>query len=190
MPKQIIQFKLLVVTPADVSHEMHIIQEAVESINQMYGVINNADIKIQYWSFDNPKQKFSEFDAVIAVFWTQLGTSDKDSISNMKKEFELHMDSPNSIFLYFSECQESPLQTDSDQYKQISKFKSQYIKMSNCYTYNTLESFKRHVVNQLTLYFVEQLHTLQIPSEPKMSDLKLMGVKEDQIVETPKLFKH
>lgn len=190
MPKQITQFKLLVVTPPDVINEMKIIQDTVESLNQMYGMINNADIKIQYWSFDNPNQNFSEFDAVIAVFWTQFGTSDADLLHNIKAEIEAHVDNLDSFFLYFSDCMVSPLQTDSDQYKQILNFKSKYMKLSNCYTYNALESFKRLVVNQLTLYFVEQLNTLQISSESKMSDFKIVGVIEDQIIETPKLFRH
>ncbi|GAU79302.1 hypothetical protein [Fusibacter sp. 3D3] len=190
MPKQITQFKLLIVTPADVMDERNLIQETVEMLNQMYGMINNADIKIQYWAFEHPNQTFAEFDAVIAVFWTQFGTSVEDRIDHVKAEIEAHMAHPEQFFLYFSERQVSPLQTDSDPYRQVLKFKSKYIKMSNCWTYNTLDTFKRLVSNQLTLYFVAQLNTLQIASEPKMSALRIVGVIEDQIIETPKIFRH
>ncbi|MBF4691540.1 hypothetical protein [Fusibacter ferrireducens] len=190
MPKQITQFKLLVVTPADVIHEMKIIQETVESLNQMYGMINHADIKIQYWSFDKPNQNFVAFDAVIAVFWTQLGSSDQDQIDRIKTEIEAYLNHTDSFFLYFSACQASPLQIDSDQYRQILKFKSKHVEGIQYQTYSDLENFRRLVMNQLTLYFVAQLKGLQSSLEPKQSDLKIIAVIEDQIVETPKLFRH
>jgi hypothetical protein len=193
MAKQITEYELLISCPSDVKEELRIINETVETFNQLFGTINNAKIVTKHWSKDSypqsggkPQKLLNEqfvlgCDAAVAVFWTRFGTPTDEYGSGTEEEIEELIKSGKQVFLYFSDCVVSPSQVDNEQYEKVKAFRSKYKDRGLFGIYSSIEIFKKDFLNHLTLYFVNLLQNSKEKQVTYRSNISIKGVSEGKV---------
>lgn len=196
MPKNVIQYDLLISCPSDVEDELAIINETVEDFNRMFGSANNIQVITKHWSKDSYPQSGgspqsllnSQFifdcDAALAVFWTRFGTPTEEYSSGTEEEIEELIKSGKQVFLYFSDRPTNPSSLDSKQYKKVAEFRKKYSSQGIYHPYSDLAVFKKDLLNHLTLYFLK-LITNENAEKDKInrSKLSVKGTLNGKITE-------
>ena len=162
--EQVNVLNYLISCPSDVTEEVKIIYNVIESFNNTVGFENNIIIRPLHWSkniFPDSGRKAQDIintqivakcDGVIAVFWTKFGSPTDTYDSGTEEEIELMLQSGKHIMLYFSNNQISPAQLakNIDQYKKVEAFKERYKNKGIYDLYNTIqefqEKFNRHIL--------------------------------------------
>lgn len=155
MPKNVVQYSLLISCPSDVKEELAMINETVEDFNRMFGSTNNIQVITKHWSKDSYPQSGgspqnllnSQFifdcDAALAVFWTRFGTPTEEYGSGTEEEIEELIKSGKQVFLYFSDRPTNPSSLDSEQYKKVTEFRKKYSNQGIYHPYSDLANFKK-----------------------------------------------
>ena len=196
MPKNVIQYDLLISCPSDVKEELAMINETVEDFNRMFGSANNIQVITKHWSKDSypqsggPPQNLlnSQFifdcDAAVAVFWTRFGTPTEEYGSGTEEEIEELIKSGKQVFLYFSDRPTNPSALDSKQYNKVTEFRKKYSSQGIYHSYSDLATFKKDLLNHLTLYFLKLItHENAEKDETNRSKLSVKGTLNGRITE-------
>lgn len=164
------EFTLLISCPSDVNDEFKIIRETVDVFNSSIGRVNDAKIGLSHWSKDSypqsggqPQKLLNEqfvltCDAAVAVFWTRFGTPTDEYGSGTEEEIEELIKSGKQVFLYFSDRLVNPSTIDREQYDKVTAFKDRYKERGIYGTYSDLDTFKRNLLNHLTLHFAQKMN--------------------------------
>ena len=93
MPKNVIQYDLLISCPGDIKEEKEVIQKAVSQFNELYSDVLNIAIRTRDWKHSsfpqsgNKPQKLlnnqfvNDCDAAVAIFWSRFGFDCKNEYS-------------------------------------------------------------------------------------------------------------
>ena len=113
MPKNIIQYNLLISCPDDVHEKIEVIEKAVKKFNDQFSDILGIYIRTKHWLKDSYPQsggkpqellnkRFKDCDACIAIFGTKFGTPTDKYGSGTEEEIENMLSSGKQVFVYFS----------------------------------------------------------------------------------------
>lgn len=191
MPKGIMQYKLLISCPRDVTKEVKIIQNVVLQFNKMFSDTLGIHIETKYWRKDSypqsggkpqallNKQIVNDCDAVVAIFWTRFGTPTDEYGSGTEEEVERMLSLGKQVFMYFSEKPISPAQKEDEEYRKIQEFRARYKDQGIYFTYSSDAKFKQLFFAHLTKHFLSKgsMEEVSIARQPK---LKIVGINQDK----------
>jgi len=180
MPREIIQYDLLISCPGDVSDEIKAIEEIVKSFNITYSDVLGLSIQVKHWSYSsypesggNPqallnKQFIEKCDAAVAIFWTRFGTPTDEYGSGTEEEIELMIKAGKQVFLYFSDAPVSLSIVDKGQRDRIETFKERYRDRGIFWTYYTVDEFSKLFKAHLDFHFLtlKKVTELSIAKSP------------------------
>ena len=148
-------YRILLASPGDVGEE----RDAVEAELVSWGRLRSGDtgvlLQAVRWETDvmpelgdRPqaiinRQIGDACDAVIAIFWTRLGTSTGVAVSGSVEEIERAVKAGKQVLLYFSRRPVDPSQIDHDQHKALGAFKQDYLKLGIAREFASVDEFRR-----------------------------------------------
>ena len=193
MPRNIIQYDLLISCPGDIQDEIDLINKSVDKFNQQFSEALGISIRTRHWSKSSYSQSgnkpqnilneqfVNDCDAAVAIFWTRFGTPTDNFGSGTEEEIENMLSSHKQVFMYFCEKPIAPAEMNTDGYSKIQEFKKRYQDLGLYFTYNTNEKFESLFFAHLTEYFISQKRISAMDSS--RPDLNVMGLCESNISE-------
>jgi hypothetical protein len=196
MPRQVVEYTLLISCPGDIKSEIGLIQEAVEEFNTLYTDTIGITIRTKHWSKnafaesgDKPqnllnKQFVFGCDAAVAVFWSRFGTPTDEYESGTEEEIEHMLKTGKQIFMYFSDVPMPPSMQNPGQYDKVKRFKEKYRDKGLYFEYTSTDMFRKLFYAHLSQYFLslKKIDELQSNNKPI---LKLKCI--DKVVPEEKL---
>lgn len=191
MPKNVVQYDLLISCPGDIINEISIIEDAVSQFNTLFSDALGISVRIKHWrknsyaqSGGKPQKLLNEqfvngCDAAVAILWTRFGTPTDEYGSGTEEEVEIMLSSRKQVFMYFSDKPLSPSQMNEDGYKKIQAFRDKYKDRGIYFTYSSDEEFKSLFFAQLSQYFLSEKRVAEVKGE-RHSKLKIVGIDQGQ----------
>lgn len=168
MPKNIVQYDLLISCPGDIKNEISIIEDAVSQFNTQFSNALGINIRTKYWqknsypqSGGKPQALLNEqfvnaCDAAVAILWTHFGTPTDNFGSGTEEEVEIMLSSGKQVFMYFSDKPMPPSKVDEESYKKVQAFRDKYKDQGIYFTYSSDEEFKNLFFAHLSQYVLSE----------------------------------
>lgn len=191
MPKNIVQYDLLISCPGDITDEIQIIDDAVAQFNTQFSDALGISIRTKHWrknsyaqSGGKPQELLNEqfvndCDAAVAILWTRFGTPTDEYGSGTEEEVEIMRSSGKQVFMYFSDKSIPPSQLNSDEYRRVLAFREKYKDEGIYFSYSSNDEFKSLFFAHLSLHFLSEKKVAEINGE-RHSILKLVGIDRHQ----------
>ena len=191
MPKNIVQYDLLISCPGDITNEINIIEDAVSQFNTQFSDTLGISIRTKHWrknsyaqSGGKPqallnKQFVNDCDAAVAILWTRFGTPTDEYGSGTEEEVEIMLSSGKQVFMYCSDKPLSPTQMNEESYKKVQAFRNKYIDRGVYFTYSSDEEFKTLFFAHLSQHFLSEKRVAEVKGE-RHSELKIVGIDQTQ----------
>lgn len=169
MPKTIIEYKCLLISPGDVEHERDALTKLAINWNAQIGQALNAKVDLVKWeSHGTPemggeaqsilnKQLVDNCDFGVAVFWSRLGTPTENYDSGSVEELRKLMDRGARVLIYFSKQSIPQESLNTEQYNKLQEFKEEIQKEGLLGEYNDVPHLREQVQLHLTSVIVELL---------------------------------
>jgi hypothetical protein len=164
MTKQAIQLKVFVASPSDIKDERVIIGEVLDDINKIFSPRFGLEFDLVKWEMDTypgigddaqsviNNQIGDDYDVLVGIFWTRIGTATKRSVSGTVEEimraYQRAKEMPDRIQLmvYFRNSPISPDDIDGNQISQVHQFKKKISELGvYWWPYNSIRDFERHI---------------------------------------------
>ena len=171
MPKNIVQYDLLISCPGDITSEIPVIEDAVSQFNTQFSDALGISIRTKHWRKNSYAQSggkpqallneqfVNDCDAAVAILWTRFGTPTDEYGSGTEEEVEIMLSSGKQVFMYFSDKPLSPSQMNGESYKKVQAFRDKYKDRGIYFTYSTDEEFRTMFFAHLSQYFLRQSRT-------------------------------
>jgi nucleoside 2-deoxyribosyltransferase len=191
MPKNIVQYDLLISCPGDIKNEISIIEDAVSQFNTQFSNALGINIRTKYWqknsypqSGGKPQALLNEqfvnaCDAAVAILWTRFGTPTDNFDSGTEEEVEIMLSSGKQVFMYFSDKPMPPSKVDEESYKKVQAFRDKYKDQGIYFTYSSDEEFKNLFFAHLSQYFLSEKRVAEVKEE-RHSELKVVGIDQNR----------
>lgn len=191
MPKNVIQYDLLISCPGDIISEINIIEDAVSQFNTQFSDALGISVRTKHWhknSYAQPggkpqtllnEQFVNDCDAAVAILWTRFGTPTDKYGSGTEEEVEIMLSSGKQVFMYFSDKPISPSQMSDKGYKKVQAFRDKYKDRGIYFTYSSDEEFKTLFFAHLSQYFLSEKRVAEVKGE-RHSELKIVGIDQTQ----------
>lgn len=193
MPKNVVQYDLLISCPGDITTEISIIEDAVSQFNTQFSDALGISVRTKHWQKNSyaqsggkpqtllNKQFVNECDAAVAILWTRFGTPTDEYGSGTEEEIEIMLSSGKQVFMYFSDKPLSPSQMNEESYKKVQAFRDKYKDRGIYFTYSSDEEFKTLFFAHLSQYFLSEKRVAEVKGE-RHSKLKIVGIDKIQHV--------
>ena len=191
MPKNVIQYDLLISCPGDIENEIKIIDDAVSQFNTQFSDALGISIRTKHWRKNSYAQSggkpqallneqfVNDCDAAVAILWTRFGTPTDEYGSGTEEEVEIMLSSGKQVFMYFSDKPLSPSQMNEESYKKVQAFREKYKDRGIYFTYSTDEEFKTLFFAHLSQYFLSEKRVAEVKGK-RHSELKIVGIDQTQ----------
>ena len=191
MPKNIVQYDLLVSCPGDITSEISIIDDAVSQFNTQFSDALGISIRTKHWRKNSYAQSggkpqallneqfVNDCDAAVAILWTRFGTPTDEYDSGTEEEVEIMLSSGKQVFMYFSDKPISPSQMNEDSYKKVQTFRDKYKDRGIYFTYSSDDEFKKLFFAHLSQHFLSEKRVAEVKGE-RHSELKIVGIDQNQ----------
>ena len=191
MPKNIVQYDLLISCPGDITSEISIIEDAVLQFNTQFSDALGISVRTKHWhknsyarSGGKPQALLNEqfvkdCDAAVAILWTRFGTPTDEYGSGTEEEVEIMLSTGKQVFMYFSDKPLSPSQMNEESYKKVQAFRDKYKDRGIYFTYSSDEEFKTLFFAHLSQYFLSEKRVAEVKGE-RHSELKIVGIDQNQ----------
>lgn len=191
MPKNVVQYDLLISCPGDIISEISIIEDAVSQFNTQFSDVLGISIRTKHWRKNSYAQSggkpqallneqfVNDCDAAVAILWTRFGTPTDEYGSGTEEEVEIMLSSGKQVFMYFSDKPLSPSQMNEESYKKVQAFREKYKDRGIYFTYSSDEEFKTLFFAHLSQYFLSEKRVAEIKGE-RHSELKIVGIDQTQ----------
>lgn len=203
MPKNLLQYDILISCTSEVSTEIGIIKSCIDRFNRSIGSDKGILLNPMHWSTDSypesggkpqellNKQFVLECDLAIGVFWTKFGTPTENYGSGTEEEIEELLKMNKQVFLYFSDVPIQPSQFDQNQYGKVSDFRKKYQGRGIYSTYSKHEEFENNLISHLSQHFLRVSKDSEsvVKPENESSALSIIGVVNDEVADKPAAYK-
>ncbi len=191
MPKNVIQYDLLISCPGDITSEISIIDDAVSQFNTQFSDALGISIRPKHWRKNSYAQSggkpqallneqfVNDCDAAVAILWTRFGTPTDEYGSGTEEEVEIMLSSGKQVFMYFSDKPISPSQVDEENYKKVQAFREKYKDRGIYFTYSSDEEFKTLFFAHLSQHFLSEKRVAEVKGE-RHSELRVLGIDQNQ----------
>lgn len=204
MPKNLLQYNMLISCTTEVSDEIEVIKECIEQFNRTLGSQKGIILNPKHWSTDSypesggkpqallNKQFVLECDLAVGVFWTKFGTPTENYGSGTEEEIEELLKMDKQVFIYFSDVAKQPSQVNRDQYDKVLEFRKKYQEKGIYSTYSKKEDFRDLLFNHLSMHFLKVKKDEEkgmIKSKNENSTLSIVGLASDEVTDNPVAYK-
>ena len=191
MPRNVIQYDLLISCPGDIDEELSLINKAVDNFNALYSDTLGIFIRTKHWSKNSYAQSggkpqkllneqfVNDCDAAVALFWTRFGTPTDEFGSGTEEEIEIMLKSGKQVFMYFSDKPIAPSQHNPTEYAKVQAFREKYKDRGLYFSYNTDDQFYSLFFAHLTQHFLTEKRVSEIRAE-RTSKLSLLGIDAEK----------
>lgn len=191
MPKNVVQYDLLISCPGDITNEIRIIEDAVSQFNTQFSDALGISVRIKHWRKNSYAQSggkpqallneqfVNDCDAAVAILWTRFGTPTDEHDSGTEEEVEIMLSSGKQVFMYFSDKPLSPSQINEEGYKKVQAFRDKYKDRGIYFTYSSDEEFKTLFFAHLSQYFLSEKRVAEVQGA-RHSELKIVGIDQNQ----------
>ena len=191
MPKNVVQYDLLISCPGDITTEISIIEDAVSQFNTQFSDALGISVRTKHWHKNSYAQSggkpqallneqfVNDCDAAVAILWTRFGTPTDEYGSGTEEEVEIMLSSGKQVFMYFSDKPLSPSQMNEESYKKVQAFRDKYKDRGIYFTYSSDEEFKTLFFAHLSQYFLSEKRVAEVKGE-RHSELKIVGIDQNQ----------
>lgn len=191
MPKNIVQYDLLISCPGDITSEIPVIEDAVSQFNTQFSDALGISIRTKHWRKNSYAQSggkpqallneqfVNDCDAAVAILWTRFGTPTDEYGSGTEEEVEIMLSSGKQVFMYFSDKPLSPSQMNGESYKKVQAFRDKYKDRGIYFTYSSDDEFRTIFFAHLSQYFLSEKRVAEVKSE-RHSELKIVGIDQSQ----------
>ena len=191
MPRNVIQYDLLISCPGDITDEINIIDDAVSQFNTQFSDSLGISVRTKHWrknsyaqSGGKPQALLNEqfvkdCDAAVAILWTRFGTPTDEYGSGTEEEIEIMLSSGKQVFMYFSDKPLSPSQMKEESYNKVQAFRDKYKDRGIYFTYSSDEEFKTLFFAHLSQYFLSEKRVAEVKGE-RHSELRVVGIDQNQ----------
>lgn len=200
MPKNVKKYKLLISCPSDIKKEKEIIHDEVEKFNRVHGDSLGIQIETADWEKsvyptygDKPqsiinKQLLPKCDAVVALFWSRIGSPTDKYASGTIEEMEEMALKGKQVFLYFSNNEINPEDIDIKQLEKLRSFKEE--NSDNCLygEYDNVEEFRQRFSVDMPKFFMD-IYQEEKHESVTNSKLKLKGIENGNTIDVIKASK-
>lgn len=189
MPKNVLQYDLLISCPGDIEEEIEVINSVIDEFNNMYSDILGISVRTKHWSKNAYAQSggkpqsllnnqiVNECDAAIALLWTRFGTPTDRYGSGTEEEVEIMLSSGKQVFMYFSDKALPPSKQNPAEYEKVRAFREKYKDKGIYFTYLTDEELRKYLLAHISQYFLSEKRVTEIQEERKPL-LVLKGIDE------------
>lgn len=162
MPKKVLEYKCLMISPGDVQKERDALSNSVTNWNAQIGDALGARVELIKWEIHSapdmsaPPQKIlnsqivEDCDLAVAVFWYRLGTPTEDYNSGSIEEIEKIRESGKRVLIYFSSQAVPQGEFDIDQFRRLQEIKAKYQQEGLLGSYSDIENLKQQFILHLT----------------------------------------
>ena len=191
MPKNVVQYDLLISCPGDITSEISVIEDAVLQFNTQFSDALGISIRTKHWRKNSYAQSggkpqallneqfVNDCDAAVAILWTRFGTPTDEYGSGTEEEVEIMLSSGKQVFMYFSDKPLSPSQMNEESYKKVQAFREKYKDRGIYFTYSSDEEFKTLFFAHLSQFFLSEKRVAEVKGE-RHSELKIVGIDQTQ----------
>ena len=191
MPKNIVQYDLLISCPGDITSEISIIEDAVLQFNTQFSDALGISIRTKHWHKNSYAQSggkpqallneqfVNDCDAAVAILWTRFGTPTDEYGSGTEEEVEIMLSSGKQVFMYFSDKPLSPSLMNEESYKKVQAFREKYKDRGIYFTYSSDEEFKTLFFAHLSQHFLSEKRVAEVRGE-RHPELKIVGIDQSQ----------
>lgn len=189
MPKEILEYRCLLISPGDVQKERDAIANSVAHWNAQVGDALGARLELVRWETHSapdisaPPQEVlnsqivEDCDLAVAVFWYRLGTPTENYKSGSIEELEKIRESGKRVLVYF--CSQAIPQgaLNDDQFQKLQEVKKKYQQQGLLGSFSDTENLQKQFILHLTKVITEliskdrselsQLRELQSSTLPK-----------------------
>ena len=162
MPKQVVEYKCLLMSPSDVSEEREALTSLVASWNAQVGRGLDARVELARWEshavpdMSMPAQEainrqlLEDCDFGIAIFWSKLGTATaKHPSGSVEEIFEL-LQKGARVLVYFCNRPIPQAALRDDQFTKLQETKASFIKQGLLAEYSDIASLRDQVQLHIT----------------------------------------
>ena len=190
MPKNVVQYDLLISCPGDITGEISIIEDAVSLFNTQFSDALGISIRTKHWRKNSYAQSggkpqallneqfVNDCDAAVAILWTRFGTPTDEYGSGTEEEVEIMLSSGKQVFMYFSDKPLSPSQMNEESYKKVQVFRDKCRDRGIYFTYSSDEEFKTLFFAHLSQHFLSEKKVAEVKGE-RHSILKVVGIDQN-----------
>ena len=155
-------YRILIVSPKDVTAERKIIQEIIASWNRTYFPKMKALLLPVMWEeliisemSGHPKSELNlqiakDCDILIGAFWTGIGTDTSFAESRTIEEIKEFQKSGKPVMIYFSSTPVVPGSVDLKQYGFLMKFMDDCLKQGLVERYDSILDFQEKLSRQIS----------------------------------------
>lgn len=191
MPKNVVQYDLLISCPGDIANEFSIIEDAVSQFNAQFSDALGISVRTKHWRKNSYAQSggkpqgllneqfVNDCDAAVAILWTRFGTPTDEYDSGTEEEVEIMLSSGKQVFMYFSDKPIPPSQMNEESYKKVQAFRDKYKDRGIYFTYSSDEEFKTLFFAHLSQHFLSEKRVAEVKVE-RHSELKIVGIDQTQ----------
>lgn len=191
MPKNVVQYDLLISCPGDITTEIKIIEDAVSQFNTQFSDALGISVRTKHWHKNSYAQSegkpqtllneqfVNDCDAAVAILWTRFGTPTDKYGSGTEEEVEIMLSSGKQVFMYFSDKPISPSQMSDKGYKKVQAFRDKYKDRGIYFTYSSDEEFKTLFFAHLSQHFLSEKKVAEVQGA-RHSELKIVGIDQDK----------
>ncbi len=162
MPRSVIEYRCLLISPSDVKEERDVLTNVINHWNAQIGDSLGARIELLRWESHaipdisgSPQEKINEqllydCDFAIAVFWYRLGTPTQDYESGSIEEIYKLRESGKRVLVYFSS---RPVPQDAlkdHQFQKLQEIKNKFQTEGLLGSYSDLANLKEQVPLHVT----------------------------------------
>lgn len=170
MPKSVIEYKCLLISPRDVEDERKALTELVTRWNAQIGNALDTRIDLVRWeSHATPEMGGDEVQSIlndqivdncdfgVAIFWSRIGTPTKEFASGSVEELRQLIARGARVLVYFSRKPIPQELLDIEQFKKLEEFKKEIQKEGLLGEYSDIHNLKEQVLLHLTSVLVDLL---------------------------------
>jgi hypothetical protein len=189
MPRNVIEYRCLLISPSDVREERDALTGAVNHWNAQIGDALGTRLELVRWESHSapdlsgsPQEKINEqllddCDFAIALFWYRLGTPTKEYESGSLEEIDKFRRRGKRILIYFSSKPIPQDTLDMDQLKRLKEVKQKLQSEGLLGSYSDITNLKEQIQLHLTKIVsdllsrdradISQIGGIQVVSLPK-----------------------
>ncbi len=169
MAKKFTQYNVVISCPSDMDSSRHLVEQAVNTINEQYGEMKNCRFQVKYWSkdvlFTNGKPQelinrgiIDDADLVIALFGGKLGSPTEKAASGTIEEIEEMVKNHKDTIVCFLDKEFVFNTRESDaqirEWVRLQDFKEKY---NGLYlSFKSDDELVQRLTNQLKLFLIKQ----------------------------------
>ncbi len=169
MPKEILEYRCLLISPGDVQEERKGLTDTVAHWNAQIGDALGARVELVKWEIHSApdmsaspqkvlnSQIVEDCDFAVAVFWYRLGTPTENFQSGSIEEIEKIRESGKRVLIYFSSRAIPQGALETNQYQLLQEIKNNYQQQGLLGSYSDTENLKQQFILHLTKVITEFL---------------------------------